>query len=129
MLFRSHSETNWNWSRLFLLIVTGEQVWKYIQLRHQIGQYAYSFPYALRIIGKKDQYIGKVVDIRWNSEAIDQDDIRGIQPRYLIARETVAGTTEIRWICAYLVNCATQPPKRYVPSPFPEITTEDIASR
>lgn len=112
---------------LFLMIVVGEQIWKYFQLRNYIGMYAYSFPYALRIIGQKGEYVGRVTDVHWNNTPFDPDDIRGFQPRFLIARETVAGTTESRWLCVYLVECATEAPVRFQPSPFPKITYESFA--
>jgi len=112
---------------LFLCFVAGEQIWKYFRLRNYIGMYAYSFPYALRIIGQKNEYIGQVVDVRWNRTPLDSDDIQGIQPRFLIARETIAGTTETRWYCAYLVTCTTQTPTHFQPSAFPKITLESIA--
>jgi hypothetical protein len=114
---------------LFLMIVAGEQIRKYFLLQNYIGMYAYSFPYALRIIGQQGEFVGRVIDVHWNNTPFDSDDIRGFQPRFLIARETIAGTTETRWLCVYLVNCATPAPVNYQPSPFPKITYEAIASQ
>jgi len=107
---------------LFLLTVGGEQIWKYTLLRGQIGQYAYGYSYAMRNLGVPGQYIGQVTDVRWNALSSYPGDIPGFQPRLSIARETVAGTTETQWFCAYLVNCTNQPPHGYEPSPFPPIT-------
>ncbi|MGC9329566.1 MAG: hypothetical protein ACP5I1_18165, partial [Candidatus Hinthialibacter sp.] len=85
----------------FLLLVAGEQVWKYRAFRSRIGSYAYSSPYALRTIGRKGQYIGRIVDVHWNAMPVEEGDIKGWQPRCLIARETAPGATEELWLCAY----------------------------
>ncbi|MBN2326683.1 MAG: hypothetical protein JXR73_05965 [Candidatus Omnitrophica bacterium] len=105
----------------FLLIVAGEQVWKYRVFRSRIGSYAYSLSYALRTIGREGQYIGRIADVRWNAMPVVEGDIKGWQPRYLIARETLPGATEERWLCAYLIESAATPPARFKPSPFPPI--------
>ena len=107
---------------VFLLVVACEQVWKYFQLRSRIGTYAYGASYALRNLGKPGRYVGRVVDFRWNASPSYPGDIKGFQPRYLIARETVPGSTESCWLCTYMVTCATKAPAKYQPSPFPPIT-------
>jgi len=107
---------------LFLLAVAGGQNWQYTLLRGLIGQYAYGHSYAMRNLGVPDQFIGQVAGVRWNALSSLPGDIPGFQPRLSIARETVAGTTETQWVCAYLVNCTNQPPNGYEPSPFPPIT-------
>ncbi len=107
---------------LFLLTVVSEQIMKYVSLRGLIGQYAYGHSYAMRNLGIPGQYIGRVTGVRWNALASHPGDIPGFQPRLSIARETVVGTTETQWFCAYLVNCTNQPPNENEPSPFPPIT-------
>lgn len=107
---------------LFLLAVAGEQIWKYTFLRGLIGQYAYGYSYATRNLGVPGEYIGRIVEVRWNALASHPGDIPGFQPRLSIARETVTGSTETQWFCAYLVSCTTQPPGEFEPSPFPPIT-------
>ncbi len=106
---------------LFVAAVGIEQTYKYFKMRSQIGSYAYSLSYARRQIGNEKDYIGRVVDIRWNALREHPDDVKGFQPQYLIARETITGVTEEQWWCAYLFICQPTPPINYKPAPFPEI--------
>lgn len=108
-------------------VIAIEQWIKYRSLQGTIGMYAYSEPYALRQLGKKGTYLGQVVDFKWNSKPTHDDDVKGYQPRYLIAREVVAGSTETQWWCSYLCSVSDKPPKRFRPSPFPELELLDHA--
>ncbi len=106
---------------VFVAAVGIEQTCKYFKLRSQIGSYAYSISYARRQIGEEHAYIGRVIDIRWNALREQPDDVKGFQPQYLIARETVADVTEEQWWCAYLFICKPTPPLNFKPAPFPKI--------
>ncbi len=105
----------------FLGILAAEQAWQYQRIRSHIGEYAYSSPFALRQLGKEGEYIGQVMDMRWNIPPLRPDDVKGLQPRYLIARENVPGATEEQWWCAYLFTLSPDPPTGYRPSPFPKL--------
>ncbi len=105
-----------------LLSVLIEQWFSYQNLQNSIGKHAYSKSYALRTLGRENQYIGKVVDVEWNSFPHHKKDIEGIQPRLLVAREVASGATETQWWCAYLFEISDHPPKKYKPSPFPKLT-------
>jgi len=122
-----HLVPRWRWwvtggVIVFFVILVVEQAWRYQWIRSQIGEYAYSSPFALRQLGKEGEYIGQVVDMRWNIPPLRPDDVKGLQPRYLIARETVPGVTEEQWWCAYLFVLSPEPPAQYKPSPFPKLT-------
>lgn len=109
----------------FLFAVGVQQGVRYHQLRDCIGQYAYANPgYGLRMIGKNGQFIGQIIDIRWNALPTRSDDVEGYQPRYLIARETIHGMTETEWFCTYLFTVKQKPPKRYKPSQFPSFKND-----
>lgn len=105
----------------FILIISVEQWLNYRELQNYIGNYAYSDSFALRTLGRYNQYIGEVVDVKWNAFPNQEEDIEGFQPRLLIARETTSGVTETQWWCAYLFQIKDRPPKNYTPTPFPEL--------
>jgi len=106
---------------ILLLVIAIEQWLSYHDLQNSIGKYAYSKSYALRTLGKEHQYVGKVIDVEWNSLPRQEKDIEGFQPRLLVARETTAGVTETQWWCAYLLETKDQEPKNFKPSPFPKL--------
>ncbi len=125
-LFSLKNRSGWRWWLIagmtaFLVILAAEQIWRYQRMRSQIGEYAYSSPFALRQLGQEGDYIGQVVDMRWNIAPVRPEDVKGLQPRYLIARETVPGVTEEQWWCAYLFSLSPAPPAGYRPSPFPKL--------
>ena len=110
---------------LFLVAMAAEQVWKYRTMRVQIGLYAYSVPHALLQLGELDEFIGRVEGFRWNMLPQQPDGIKGYQPRYLIARETVPGVTETQWRCTYFFVLAPTRPIQITPAPFPDFVTMD----
>ncbi len=112
---------------LILLIVLIQQWIAFRSMKESIGQYAYSSGFACRNIGKLGQYIGVVKDFRWNSLPEQEEDIRGFQPRFLIVRETEPGLMEEQWWCSYFFRLSEKPPKRYDPSPFPDLEYLDGA--
>lgn len=104
----------------FLMAVGIQQGLRYHHLREAIGQYAYASPgYGMRSIGKNGQYIGAILDTRWNVLPTQKNDVEGYQPRFLVARETIPGMTETVWLCTYLFTVKPEPPQKYKPSPFP----------
>lgn len=105
---------------VFLLAVAVEQWFSYRAMRRQVGQYTYAAGYALQIPGKEGEYIGQIVDTKWNAMPEHEDDIQGFQPRFLIARETVPGVTETKWWCSYLFEVSPDQPQKFKPSPFPK---------
>ena len=110
-----------------LLIIALEQWFSYQRLRAHVGHYAYAANYARRFIGGEGAYVGLVIDARWNAMPDRSEDIKGFQPRFLVAREVLPGVTESRWWCAYLVNLAPAPPAQFTPSPFPPLVLGDNA--
>lgn len=104
---------------LLLLAIGAEQWWSARAMGTNVGRWAYSVNYALRVLGEEGDFVGRVRDFKWNALPDRADDVRGFQPRYLIAREVLPGVTEAQWWCAYLVEAATRPPAEFYPSPFP----------
>ena len=105
---------------IFLLAVILQQWAAYLQLRNAVGQYAYAnVGYGLRIVGQEGEFVGKIIDLRWNQMPDRVSDVEGYQPRYLIARETVSDVTETLWFCTYLFDVKDVPPATYTPKPFP----------
>ncbi len=126
-MLQKHSWKGWTIAAclFFAAIVAAEQIWKYRSMQDQIGMYAYSEPQALLQIGQYREYIGRVNDIRWNALPKYPDDLKGYQPRYLIARETLPGVTETQWWSAYFFVLAPTRPLQIKPAPFPPVQTLD----
>jgi hypothetical protein len=110
---------------LFFTLLLVHQLLSAIQLKRDIGLYAYSsVGHALQVIGRKGEYVGTIVDARWNKYADREEEIQGFQPRYLVAREVTSGVTETVWYCAYLIIPSETAPANIKPSPFPPYNDE-----
>ncbi|MGI6454539.1 MAG: hypothetical protein ACOX5R_02835 [bacterium] len=107
-----------------VLLICGialEQWFSYQELRKNVGKHAYTtVGYALRMVGRKGEYVGRIIDCKWNSLPASPEDIQGFQPRYLIERQVRPDQMECRWFCTYLFDVRDQPPKKYRPSQFPQ---------
>lgn len=114
---------------VFLLAVALQQGIAFLQLKQNVGSYAYAnIGYGLRELGKPGDYIGQVADVCWNRMPDRMSDVEGYQPRYLIAREVAAGVTETQWFCAYLLEIKPAPPANYTPAAFPPFERKESAN-